>query len=199
MFRKRRRWATVCGLFATGFILAALHIDDFGTTETAKTAGAIVVLGARVREDGSPSPTLRARAAQGAALYKRGLAPIIVFSGGIGVYAPSEASVAAKVAQSNGVPAENCVLEENSHSTRENARFTAQLLRARGISEVIVVSDPYHLRRARWLFEHEGLTVTTSPALEAERHRSASLRAMWTVREIFSLVKDITLTTLGRP
>ncbi len=198
MFRARRRWATVGGLLATGCVLAALHIDTFGTTDTARPAGAIVVLGARVQADGTASATLRARAAQGAALYQRGLAPLVVFSGGIGVHPPSEASVAAKVAQSLGVPKASCVLEENSHSTRENARFTAVLLRARGISEVIVVSDPYHLRRARWLFEHEGLTVSTSPALEAERHRSPSLRTMWAVRELFSLAKDVTLTTLGR-
>ena len=178
--------------------MSAGSVDRFGVTATARRSGAIVVLGARVQADGSPSPTLRARAAEGAALYARGLAPLVVFSGGIGVYPPSEASVAASVAQRLGVPESSCLLEERSHSTRENARFTAALLRARGVTEVIVVSDPYHLFRARWLFEHEGLTVTTSPALEAERHRSLSLRVMWSLREVASLVKDVALTAMGR-
>ena len=184
----------LCGLLASGVCVSAARIDRFGTTETATAAGAIVVLGARVQEDGQPSPTLRARARQGAALYAAGLAPLVVFSGGIGDFEPSEASVAAKVAIDAGVPAEACLLEQDSHSTRENARFTAKVLRERGITEVILVSDPYHLYRARWLFEREGLTVTTSPALEAERHRSWSLRAMWTVREVASFVKDVVVT-----
>ncbi len=179
--------------------MAAWHIDRFGIDETARPSGAIVVLGARVQADGLPSPTLRARAAHGAELFRRGLAPLVVFSGGVGVNPPSEASVAAKVAQALGVPAEHCVLDEESHSTRQNARLTAKLLRTRGINEVIVVSDPYHLRRARWLFEREGLTVTTSPALDAERHRSWTLRATWSVREVGSFIKDMALSFLEGP
>ncbi len=181
-----------------GLLVCAASLDLFGTTQTAAPAGAIVVLGARVQDDGEASPTLRARAEHGAELFKLGLAPMLFFSGGIGDFEPSEASVAAKVAIAAGVPQERCVLEEKSHSTRENARFTAELLRARGITEVIVVSDPYHLFRARWLFEREGLTVTTSPALNAERHRSWALRATWTLRELVSLVKDVTVSMLSR-
>src|SRR5947199_160404 len=78
-----------------------------------------------------------------------GRAPLIFFSGGASGTQPSEASIARDIAVAAGVPAAACVLEENSHSTADNAAFTTPLLRSRGISEVILVSDGYHLLRAQ--------------------------------------------------
>jgi len=168
-------------LLSVALLSAAWLTDRAGVEQTPMPADVIVVLGARVDPDGSPSETLRARTEHAALLYRKGFAPKLLFSGGIGTYGPSEASVAARHAQSLGIPAEDCLLEEDSHSTAENAAFTAKLISGKTI---IVVTDPYHLPRALELFRRQGVPATGSPVLEAPRHRNAGSRIFWTLREV---------------
>jgi uncharacterized SAM-binding protein YcdF (DUF218 family) len=122
------------------------------------------------------------------ALYHQGLVPRLLFSGGVGVNPPSEAHVMRALAVRLGVPEEVCLLEEQSHSTEQNARFSAEVLRSLGARRVVVVSDPYHLLRARQYFRLHGLEVATSPALLTERNLRALDRFYWTVREAAALL-----------
>lgn len=163
---------------------AAWRIDRAGVVDDARHADVIVVLGARVQPDGSPSPTLRARVEHAVDLYRRGLASRVLFSGGVGDFGASEAEVSRALAVSLGVPGEACLLEEQSHSTKQNAAFSAELIRAQGWRTVLVVTDPYHLPRARGLFTAEGLEVSGSPVLSAPRHLAWSSRLYWTLREV---------------
>ena len=152
--------------------------------DDAVASDAIVVLGARVQPDGSPSPTLKARAEHAAELFNRGFASTLIFSGGVGDFGGSEASVARDVVVKLGVPPENCVLEEDSHSTKQNAQFTARLMNQRGLKSLIIVTDPSHLPRAKRLFTNEQLLVTGSPVMNAPRHVEWTERAYWTLREV---------------
>jgi uncharacterized SAM-binding protein YcdF (DUF218 family) len=172
-----------CGVFGLAFV-----VDRFGQREHATRADVVVVLGARVLPGGVPSPALRARIEKAVDLYHQGVAPRLLFSGGVGVNPPSEASVMRDVAVRLGVPAEACLLEEQSHSTEQNARFSTALLRSLGARRVVVVSDPYHLLRARQYFRLHGLEVATSPALLTERNMRALDRFYWTVREALALL-----------
>jgi uncharacterized SAM-binding protein YcdF (DUF218 family) len=172
-----------CGVFGLAFV-----VDRFGQRERATRADVVVVLGARVLPGGVPSPALLARIEKAVDLYHQGLAPRLLFSGGVGVNPPSEASVMRDVAVRLGVPAEACLLEEQSHSTEQNARFSTTLLRSLGARRVVVVSDPYHLLRARQYFRLHGFEVSTSPAFLTERNLSAFDRFYWTVREAFALL-----------
>ncbi|QRN97374.1 YdcF family protein [Archangium violaceum] len=172
-----------CGVFGLAFV-----VDRFGQRERATRADVVVVLGARVLPDGVPSPALLARIEKAVDLYHQGLAPRLLFSGGVGVNPPSEASVMRDVAVRLGVPAEACLLEDQSHSTEQNARFSTTLLRSLGARRVVVVSDPYHLLRARQYFRLHGFEVSTSPAFLTERNLSALDRFYWTVREAFALL-----------
>jgi len=184
-----RRWFVVglgvatCGLFGLTFV-----VDRFGQREFSLPAEVGVVLGARVLPGGVPSPALRARIEKAVDLYHRGLVSRLLFSGGVGTHPPSEAQVMRDVAVRLGVPPEACLLEEQSHSTEQNARFSTRLLRELGVQRVVVVSDPYHLLRARQYFRLEGFEVSTSPALLSERHLSAPDRFYWTVREAIALL-----------
>ncbi len=119
---------------------------------------AIVVLGARVFRGGAPSDALRYRALTGAQRFLSEGAGCLVFSGGTHDAAtPTEARVAMLLALKAGVPAEDCVLEEESRTTWENALRVAPLLRARGASKVLVVTDAYHLFRALRCFWSQGV------------------------------------------
>jgi len=184
-----RRWLFVgLGVVTFGLYGLAFVVDRFGQRERAVPSDVVVVLGARVLPGGQPSPALRARIEKAVELYHQGLAPRLLFSGGVGVNPPSEARVMRDLAVRLGVPAEACLLEEQSHSTEQNARFSADVLRSLGAKRVVVVSDPYHLLRARQYFRLQGFEVATSPAMFSERNMSTVDRIYWTVREAVALL-----------
>ena len=178
----------LAGVLTCGVLGIAFVVDRFGQRERAGASDAAVVLGARVLAGGVPSGALQARTEQAVSLYQRGLVRRLLFSGGVGVHPPSEASVMRALAVRLGVPEEACVLEEGSHSTEQNARYSAELLRGLGARSVVVVSDPYHLLRARQYFRLQGFEVGTSPALLTERNLHWVDRVYWTVREAFALL-----------
>lgn len=153
-------------------------------------AEAIVVLGAKVFPGGIPSGALRARAEEGARLYAAGAAAWLILSGGADAQAEgrSEAEVAAGLARACGVPEAALLVEPDSHNTRENAAYTARLLRARGLTTVILVSDPFHLLRARQCFRQEGFEPLLCAAPLEGRGLSAAELCYWTFREAFALL-----------
>ena len=93
-----------------------------------------------------------------AEVYGRGLAPLVVFSGGIAHqndllatgWDRPEARVLAERAVARGLPGDKIILEEKATNTGENFSLTAGLLAARGInfSSAILVQKPFMLRRA---------------------------------------------------
>lgn len=189
-----RRWVGVLGAAAAlgcSLLALALRIDAYGQVDRAEKADAIVVLGARVLPNGEAEDSLRSRTLRAVALYRKGIAPTIICTGGVGDNPPAEAKVASELAEKNGVPSNDLVLEEHSASTRENAEFAARICRERGWKRVVVVSDPYHLYRARNDFERVGLTAYTSPALECHRNRVLSERVWWTLRETALVIRDM--------
>ncbi|MCA2018363.1 YdcF family protein [Vibrio tritonius] len=107
-------------------------------------------------------------------LFKQGLAPLIVFSGGYGrltrgVYDTPEAERFATVAKDSGVAEENILLEGTSQNSGENIQFSARLLAEHNIhpKRVILVHKPYKERRAyatfmkQWPEAVESLQVTS--------------------------------------
>ena len=101
-----------------------------------------------------------------ARLYRLGKAPRIVVSGG-GRVAPgalqNEAEAMRAVLMDLGVPAAAITLEARSLNTRENARYTAELLRGEGQSRVLLVTSALHMRRALRCFRAVGLEVIAAP------------------------------------
>lgn len=188
--QRARRW----GLAALGApwlaVPLAVAVDWFGHRDRARAAPALVVLGAKVHRSGAASDALIARVEHGAALYRAGLAPLVVLSGGKVGSPKSEAEVALELAVERGVPREACLLEDQSRSTYENACFTAALLRARGVTEVVLVSDAFHLYRARQHFRRAGLVAHGSPALCRGRALPLHTRALSAAREAFVLLAE---------
>jgi uncharacterized SAM-binding protein YcdF (DUF218 family) len=177
----------------------AVVVDRFGQTDRARQAPVIVVLGARVLKGGVAGGSLRARTERAIALYRQGLAPLILFSGGVGEHPPAEAVVARQLAINAGVPEAACLTEEQSHSTEQNALQTARLLEARNLRQAILVSDPYHLLRAQRYFHRAGVTVFPSPAPLAGRKVLLQERVYWALRESVALLANPRLLWVDRP
>ncbi len=131
---------------------AALALDVWGGLQESPEGSwdAIVVPGCGVRHDGQAGGALHRRTARATELFFAGLAPQLILTGGIGRYPPAEAIAAAQVATTLGVPEPAILLETSSHTTAENAEFSARQSDAR---RVIVVTDRYHVLRCRHLFQ----------------------------------------------
>src|SRR5438270_4957818 len=125
--RRRARLLVLCLLLLppVAFAFLAAFLNIYGRIDQARPTQAIVILGAGVLKSGQPGASLRARTLHAVALYKRGLAPKIICTGGMGKYPPAEAQAASRLAQEQGVPTADILLETVSKSTQENAENTA--------------------------------------------------------------------------
>jgi uncharacterized SAM-binding protein YcdF (DUF218 family) len=140
-------------LYALGAVI--MH---YGAVDRARPADVIIVLGGG--DIGTTRRTLHA-----AALYRQGYAPFVLCTGDIiGDEPVSEAERCAQVAHQQGIPAAAIVKDEISRSTEENAIRSAAIMQAHGWQDAVLVSDNYHLWRAKWLFSETGITAWTSPA-----------------------------------
>lgn len=162
------------------------QINQLGSQERAEPADAIVILGARVEPDGSPSSDLLSRTYHAMDLYNAGLAPAVICAGGAGGDPLAAGAVACRFAvQELGLPAERALViqDGDAWTTADEAQAVAGLMRSQGWQSAIVVSHPLHLYRARWLFQRQGLDVLTSPTNTDLGRIVAPLRAWYTLRE----------------
>ena len=149
---------------------------------------AVVLLGCVVGERGELPGTCLARVRRAAEVAREREELLVVVSGGRRWGDVAEATAMARGLVAEGVAAERIVLELLSFTTRENARYSARLLRERGIGRVVLVTSDFHLRRARFCFEAEGLEVE---AVAAPTPRSALRREVYLrVREQVAFLLD---------
>jgi uncharacterized SAM-binding protein YcdF (DUF218 family) len=141
-----------------------------------------VVLGA-AQYDGKPSPVLRARVDHAVQLWRRGLAPVLVVTGGRGDGdTTTEAAVERRYAISQGVPAAAIRMEAESRNTSESLRNVATMM-GEDSREVILVSDPFHMLRLSILARRFGLRPRTSPTRTSPITKNRGESWRYTLRE----------------
>ena len=145
------------------FGVLASRIYSFGNTRSDESADAAIVLGAAVWSSGV-SPVFRERINHGIELYQKGKVRKLIFTGGQGNPGePTESSAARDYAIQSGVPAQDILIEEKSHTTYENIRYAKQVADAHNIKRVLIVSDPLHMKRAVLMAQDVGLIAEPSP------------------------------------
>ncbi|MEO9078806.1 MAG: YdcF family protein [Rhodanobacter sp.] len=131
------------------------------------TADAIVVLGGgevpgfEGEYDDDPDSIQTTRTGFGFKLFKADRAPIILISGERG-----EAEEAAQMLVAQGVPHKAILIDNDSHTTHQNAVRSASLLRKAGLSRILLVTSVLHMPRAAATFRRQGLDVVAAPAIE---------------------------------
>lgn len=168
-------------LLVAGWLAAVLAVASVGAADHAGPADAIAVLGA-AQYNGRPSPVFRARLDHAAALYARGLAPVVLVTGGIGTGETlSEADVGRRYLVSLGIPASAVVALPAGADTYASLAEVSAWFSGRGSRRVLLVSDGFHLLRLRIIAEGLGLVPFTSPAprspIRASRRRYAGYLA----------------------
>jgi uncharacterized SAM-binding protein YcdF (DUF218 family) len=163
------RAAVACvALLLVGWLVSGVGVLVWSSRDGAvrnTVADAIVVLGA-AQYEGRPSPVLKARLDHAITLHRRGLAPLLVVTGGRGFGdTTTEAAVSKRYAVRQGVAREAILLEDHGRTTSESMRAVASLLEtsAEHPRRVILVSDPFHMLRLTVLARRFSLTPVTSP------------------------------------
>jgi len=152
--------------------------------EEARPADAIVIFGA-AEYNGVPSPVLKARLDHALELDDRGLAPVIITTGGSGGDTHfTEGGVARDYLIQQGVAEDKILSETRSETTYESVEAVAQILRQRHARTCIAVSDGFHLFRIKLMFRSVGITAYGSPAPDSPIEDDPTLRTLYTLREM---------------
>lgn len=162
-WRRARILAGLVVVTAVLWVTSALLVLVWSRMDRARRADAIIVLGA-AQYAGRPSPVLRARLDHGIALWRRGVAPRLVLTGGIGDRdTTSEAAVGRRYAMRQGVPDSAIMVETKGRTSSASLRAAARMLRDRKRTRVVLVSDPFHMLRLHVIASRFGLRPYTSP------------------------------------
>jgi uncharacterized SAM-binding protein YcdF (DUF218 family) len=183
-----RRFLLGLLLAAAAIVAVPVGIGHFlGVTDALEKADAIVAI----------SGDTGARADTAVALWRQGYAPVLIFAGGsLDPESVASAELMKRVAVAAGVPAEKILVEGTSATTEQNAVRVAEVMTAQGLRSAILVTSPYHQRRAAILFTREfdraDLTFRNHPAADPEWDAN-----LWWTREPSRTRTLIELTKLG--
>ncbi len=188
--------AVVAALVVAGTNLATVATtkDAIVDTETAAAFGAdaIVVLGASVFADGTPSGILQDRLDDGIALYRAGAAPKMIMSGDNSTVSYNEVKAMKDYAIAQGVPSEDIFCDHAGFSTYESMYRAKHVF---GAERIVVATQTYHLYRA--LYSAQGLGVEAL-GVPSDYH-AYSKQAQYDLREIPARTKDFFKTLFKAP
>ncbi|HET6594595.1 MAG TPA: YdcF family protein [Anaerolineales bacterium] len=162
-----------------------MEIYSFSLTSSYDSADAAVVLGTSVIRD-RPSPVFRERIKHAINLYQAGAVQYIIFTGGqAGNDRLAESEAGRNYAMERGVPQEHIFIETASYNTCLNLIEAKRIIDENDLDQVLIVSDPLHMRRSMWLAEKIGMKALSSPT-PTSRYQSLDRKAGFLVREVYS-------------
>jgi uncharacterized SAM-binding protein YcdF (DUF218 family) len=173
--RPRRHWllrllalAAVAAL--AYFASICLAIVRQASQQEVHPADAIVVFGA-AEYAGRPSPVYRARLDHAFDLFQRGIAPVVITTGGSGDDPSySEGGVGHDYLMKRGIRDANLIAETQGADTAQSAQRVGVILRTNHMHSCTAVSDAYHVFRIKRLLEHEGVQVYVAPRPDSRPH-----------------------------
>jgi vancomycin permeability regulator SanA len=160
-------------------LLAASYVTLSGLIDHDGKADVSVVFGTMVTPSGKPSAWLTARLNKAVELYDHGEFRSIIVSGGIGEQGFDEAQVMKAYLVAKGIPQSAIVTDSKGANTMATARNTAAIMRAHNFKSVMLISQFFHIARAKLAFQKCGVSTT----LNAHADR-------YFLRDVYSLARD---------
>ena len=161
-----------------------------------RQADVIVVLGA-AQLDGKPGAALEARLIEAKRIYDLGYAPLIIT---VGAGAPGDRTTEAASGKywlrMNGIPSKDIIAVEEGRDTLVSTKAFAAVMKKRFVSDVILVTDPYHCKRAITMANDQGVLATCSP-VETGPNTLANSGYRYLIREAGAFLAYITLGRRG--
>lgn len=161
-------WIAIPLLFVVGVFAFLGHaIVDDSEQQQLHPADAIIVFGA-AEYDGRPSPVYKARLDHANDLFRQGLAPLVITTGGAAADPKfNEGQVGHDYLMRRGIPESALIAETTASDTAESAKRVAVIMRENHMHACLAVSDAYHVFRIRKMLEHEGLQVYLAPRADS--------------------------------
>jgi uncharacterized SAM-binding protein YcdF (DUF218 family) len=169
-------------LLIVGFLF--FNILRTGALDSAERADAIAVLGA-AQYAGKPSPVFEARLDHAADLYKKGLAPFVITTGGVFTgEKTSEGEVGKDYLIQLGIPTDKIFADTTSLTTAQNINRIAEISEEHGFKKLIIVSDPFHMYRSLRIAASYGLSALPSPTRTSPILKNSWEEFKFTFREM---------------
>ena len=195
--RTLRKRDTQSRVAQDGGIIASSRLFSMVNLRSISKMVTILIFGAAVRPDGTPSGALRRRVEAALAYADGDPEALFVPTGGIGRHGPSEASVMAALLRESGVPDSRILPEDTARNTVSSVRAIRRLLRREGVSGPLrVATSAYHLPRCLTLLCLAGMAARPCPPPPQSAAASAWKRWYWRLREVPALPCD-SLMVLG--
>lgn len=171
---------TVAGVFLWNILRAGFFDGDPPEDAT------VVVLGCQVRASGAPSKALRQRLDCAYDYLTQNENAVCIVSGGQGPDEPeSEARVMCDYLIAKGIDPARVIMEDRSHDTNQNMKFTAEIIEREGLSrEIAVITNSFHQYRASVYAAHHGLS-----AHSVNSKTDSYAYPTYLLREVFAVVK----------
>jgi SanA protein len=172
------------GIFLIGAIRIAMILVSrpaISLHQDAEPVAVVIVPGAGLNRDGTPSLPLRDRVDSAVALYQAGKAQKILMSGDNSTVSYNEPEAMRQYALEQGVPDEDIVLDYAGRRTYDTC------LRARlifGLDKAAITTQAYHLHRAVFLCQALGIDILGIPVEESRYQPSRFL--FWNFREVLA-------------
>ena len=144
---------------------------------------AILILGAGLKEDGTPSHMLEDRLRYGVELYRRGVAPRLILSGDRSGEHYDEVGAMARFCLALGVPEESLIYDTTGFSTFESI----DNFKEKGEGSILIVTQKYHLYRALYIAGELGIEADGYPS-DPRAYRNQWYREL---REVVARWKDV--------
>jgi uncharacterized SAM-binding protein YcdF (DUF218 family) len=136
-------------------------------------------------------------------LYDQGYAPIVIFSGAAqDPKSVSNAAAMRSIALVAGVPSSSILIEEDSVDTYENAQNTARIITENNIKSIILVTSPYHQRRAKIEFQRalgKDFKIINYSASDENWRRSAWWKNNYSLNLTLSELQKVVFLYLSKP
>ncbi len=179
--------ASLCLVLLVGY--TSYRIWAQGQQDEQRRSDAIVVMGA-AQYDGRPSPIFAARLDHAIDLYRAGIAPILVMTGGKAAGdRTTEAASARDYALARGVPAEAILTEDRSRTTLESVRAVGTIMRGRGLRDAVFVSDRPHMLRVLRIAADDQIIAYGSPTATSPIEADPMGRARAMIHELGALAE----------
>ena len=174
-----RRLALMAAGVATLPLVAAAALVGDGLTDDIAPSDVAIVLGNTVRPDGTPSNRLAARLDRAVELWENGTVDAVIVSGATGKEGVPEGDAMRRYLVEQGVPGDRIVVDNAGVDTSATARNAATIMAGRNYDSAIVVTQYFHIPRARLAMEREGIETRTAHA------------SFFEARDIYSTAREL--------
>jgi vancomycin permeability regulator SanA len=182
LWRRVRRWAWRLAAFVALWVVAHLAVIFWvGHDDDLRPADVAVVLGNYVAPDGTVGDVVKGRLDRALELYRDGTVKHILVSGARAPGDYDEPTGMRAYLVSRGVPESDITLDQGGSNTYLTALNTRRLMKERGWRTATIVSQYYHILRARLAFRRMGI----------EDARSAHAPEGRGLREPYGLLREL--------